>query len=44
MATYAIGDVQGCHDPLRRLLDKLQLGSTAELIRYAVDHGLAAGL
>lgn len=28
----------------RRLLDKLSLSTTAELIRHAVDHGLAEGL
>ncbi len=39
MATYAIGDLQGCYDPFRRLLDKIQfdpgkdiLGLTGDLV------------
>lgn len=37
MAVYAIGDLQGCYDPFRRLLDKLEFDPTSDTLWLTGD-------
>lgn len=37
MANYAIGDIQGCYDPFRRLLDKIQFSPEKDTLWIAGD-------
>ena len=37
MTTFVIGDVQGCYDPLQRLLDKIDFNEKRDKIWFTGD-------